>query len=119
MKLLSFRRGILIFVASHTFVVVLSDRFLLSLSPSWPLLPPLLVLLWLLSSVWCWQADPLHPLPATVLLPSVSNKPGNDRHRGGGEQSLRKGRREVWRKSGRETGADDGATKVSRDPTRI
>lgn len=105
MKLLSFRRGILIVVASHTFVVVLSDRFLLSLSSSWPLLPPLLVLLWLLSSVWCWQADPLHPLPATVLLPSVSNKPGNDRHRGGGEQSLRKGRREVWRKSGRETGA--------------
>lgn len=118
MKLLSFRRGILIFVASHTFVVVLSDRFLLSLSPSLAP-PPLLVLLWLLSSVWCWQADPLHPLPATVLLPSVSNKPGKDRHRGGGEQSLRKGRREVWRKSGRETGADDGATKVSRDPTRI
>lgn len=41
MKLLSFRRGILIVVASHTFVVVLSDRFLLSLSSSWPLLPPL------------------------------------------------------------------------------
>lgn len=102
-KLLSFQRGILTAVASHTLVVVLSNRFLLNRSPSLSacLPPPLPSPFVFLSSVWCWQEDLLHPLPATVLLPSVSlsNKPGKCRRRGGGEGSLRKGRRGVWRKS--------------------
>lgn len=96
---------------SHSFVVALSIYCPLSLSL---ILSPSLVLLCLLSSVWCWQADALHPLPATVLLLLVglSNKPNAGRHRGRGEGSLRKRRRGTRKKSRRKTVAGEGSSRV-------
>lgn len=112
-KLVFFLRcGILtVVVASHSYIAALSTGRCRSVS-----LSPLLVLLCRLSSVWCWQAEPLHPLPATVLLPSVglSNKPEAGRHRIGGEGSLRKGRRGTGRKSSRKIGVDEGRNKDHR-----
>lgn len=80
-------------------------------SPSFFLSPLLLFLcVFSLSPVWRWQADLLHPLPATVLLSSacLSNKPQAGRHRGGGEESLRKRR---GRRRRRRMGAGEGSQK--------
>lgn len=78
MKLVFFhQRGILnVVFASLTVSLSLSPLVVLCVAPSL-ILSPSLVLLCLLSSVWCWQANSLHPLPATMWLLSVSlsNKP--------------------------------------------
>lgn len=116
MKLVHFLCGgiLTVAVASHRFLAALSAGYL-SFSILLSLLP-LRVFLYLLSSDWYWQAEPLHPLPTNVLFPSVglSNKPGAGRHQTE-EGRLRQGG------GGEGRGAKEpmSAAKVSGDLTRI